>query len=137
MKHRREWVALAVAASFAACTRTPTKNGSGNGGVPSSLGGSVGGTGGGSTTSASGGTLGNGGATSTVRCTQATVSGLQGVFVPTGSPSVTRTDHTATLLPNGMVLIAGGNRDVGASAELYDPCTGIFTATGSVGRGKE
>jgi hypothetical protein len=31
-----------------------------------------------------------------------------------------------------MVLIAGGNRDVGASAELYDPCTGIFTATGSV-----
>jgi hypothetical protein len=34
--------------------------------------------------------------------------------------------YTATLLPNGKVLIAGGNT---ASAELYDPATGTFTAT--------
>jgi hypothetical protein len=35
--------------------------------------------------------------------------------------------HTATLLPNGKVLIAGGNGN--ANAELYDPVMGTFTAT--------
>jgi hypothetical protein len=147
MKHQRGWVALAVALSFAACTRTPVKYGLGNGGVPSSLGGrpdgtgggsttsASGGTGGGSTMSASGGTLGDGGAASTIGGTRAPVTVQQGAFVPTGNPTVTRTEHTATLLPNGMVLIAGGSgdfSDVGASAELYDPSTGIFTATGSM-----
>ena len=41
--------------------------------------------------------------------------------------------HTATLLSNGKVLVAGGNRlhDL-ASAELYDPATGIWTLTGSL-----
>ena len=59
---------------------------------------------------------------------------LQGVFVPTGSMTVAREGHTATLLPNGMVLIAGGEDDSGilASAELYDPADGTFTATGSM-----
>ena len=44
-----------------------------------------------------------------------------------------RYSHTATLLTNGMVLVAGG---IGAgnlsSAELYNPTTGIWTATGSM-----
>jgi hypothetical protein len=46
--------------------------------------------------------------------------------------------HTATLLPNGKVLLAGGNRDplisdgFLASAELYDPATETFTPVGDM-----
>jgi len=45
-----------------------------------------------------------------------------------------RQNHTATLLHNGMVLIAGGNGDAGglASADVYDPATGEFSVTGSM-----
>lgn len=56
----------------------------------------------------------------------------KGVFVLTGSMPVAKAFHTATLLPNGKVLIAGGNNrtDEVASAELYDAATGAFSATG-------
>ncbi len=42
--------------------------------------------------------------------------------------------HTATLLPNGDVLVAGGDNDsvALASAELYDPVAGTWTATGAM-----
>jgi hypothetical protein len=46
-----------------------------------------------------------------------------------------RFDHTATLLPDGTVLITGNATDVSAgltSAELYNPATGTFTATGDM-----
>ena len=53
-----------------------------------------------------------------------------GTFTPTGSMTTARTEYTATLLPNGKVLIAGGYYFSAlaelASAELYDPSTGVF-----------
>ena len=39
--------------------------------------------------------------------------------------------HTATLLPSGKVLVAGGDTS-GFSAELYDPVSGTFATTGSL-----
>jgi hypothetical protein len=43
--------------------------------------------------------------------------------------TVAHTHHTATLLPSGKVLIAGGENYV---AELFDPATGTFSLTGSM-----
>ena len=57
-----------------------------------------------------------------------------GGFESTGSLSVARSTHTATLLPNGQVLVAGGydGSSALASAELYDPVNGTWAATGSL-----
>jgi len=41
-----------------------------------------------------------------------------------------RESHTATLLPNGKVLITGNSYSPGSAAELYDPATRTFTAAG-------
>src|SRR5690348_1655011 len=53
-----------------------------------------------------------------------------GVFNRTGDMTTARAGHTATLLPDGRVLIVGGV--VGTSAELYDPNTGTFRPTGDM-----
>ena len=53
-----------------------------------------------------------------------------GMFTPTGNMVSARAGHTATLLANGKVLVAGGSS--GDAAELFDPATGEFTATGSM-----
>src|SRR6266513_4018883 len=59
-------------------------------------------------------------------------AGQSGTWTATGRLGTARTLHTATLLPNGKVLVAGGNNGSAlASAELYDPATGTWTATGS------
>ena len=51
------------------------------------------------------------------------------MLAPTGSMHVPRAVHTATLLPDGRVLVAGGMQKNGVfedSAELYDPASGRF-----------
>jgi hypothetical protein len=54
-------------------------------------------------------------------------------FELTGSLATAREAHTATLPSNGKVLVAGGwNGSALATAELYDPATGTWTATGSL-----
>jgi hypothetical protein len=61
-----------------------------------------------------------------------------GTFAATGNMTIGRSGHTATLLPDGTVLIAGGG--VGSSstvsAELYDPAAGTFSRTGDMTRGR-
>ena len=62
-----------------------------------------------------------------------------GTFEPTGTPSFAQSGATATVLSDGRVLVAGGwngccSGQMGptASAEVYDPATGRFAATGSM-----
>jgi hypothetical protein len=57
--------------------------------------------------------------------------------IATGSPARDRMGHTATLLPDGRVLIVGGAPDnLGdsqlASAEVWDPRSGLFSSAGGV-----
>ena len=58
-----------------------------------------------------------------------------GTWSATGSMVWGRYRHTATLLPNGKVLVSGGftdgyERSAIASAEVYDPASGTWSATG-------
>ena len=66
-----------------------------------------------------------------------------GKFDPTGDMTRGRYNHTATLLPDGTVLIAGGESGeciagacifsgTTASAESYDPSTGTFATVGNM-----
>ena len=58
---------------------------------------------------------------------------VSGTWSPTGSLNTARASHTATLLQNGLVLVAGGYAADGYlnSAELYDPATGTWRPTAS------
>lgn len=61
---------------------------------------------------------------------------VAGTWSPTGNMLWTTTEHTATLLANGKVLVAAGSSgylgNYYTNAELYDPNTGAWTATGSL-----
>ncbi len=60
-----------------------------------------------------------------------------GTFSSTGNLTVKRHKHDAILLADGRVLIIGGaderdGRGAYTSAEIYNPATGVFTATGTM-----
>jgi hypothetical protein len=46
-----------------------------------------------------------------------------GTWAATGTMNTTRFKHTSTLLPEGQVLVAGGDSALGASAELCNPAS--------------
>jgi hypothetical protein len=68
----------------------------------------------------------------------------RGTFVAAGNLATARSSHTATLLQDGTVLLAGGSiwfppgdstvagDSITASAELYDPSTGKFSSVGTM-----
>lgn len=71
-----------------------------------------------------------------------------GTFSATGNLNQNRAQHTATLLNNGMVLVAGGYGVIIrypppflakslSSAELYNPGTGTFSLTGSLNTARD
>jgi hypothetical protein len=68
---------------------------------------------------------------------------VTGTFAPTGDMIIPRAGFSATLLPNGKVLIAGGScctiypNTYPTTAELYDPLTGNFTRAGDMVNGRE
>jgi hypothetical protein len=85
-------------------------------------------------------------AADTTKSATATVTVVQSGFRPTGGMVSAPFGHTATLLPNGTVMIAGGCEpdpndpdpscvpfpETGIS-ELYDPVRGTFSTSGSLG----
>ena len=64
-----------------------------------------------------------------------------GTFSPAGTLVADRLGHSASLLPDGHVLLAGGydrtNKEhpFSSTAELYDPATGTSAATGDMTAG--
>lgn len=58
-----------------------------------------------------------------------------GKWTSTGSLNAGRYNHTATLLNNGEVLIAGGGAHL-ASTELYNPATGKFSLAANLSTGR-
>lgn len=63
-----------------------------------------------------------------------------GTWSTTGTMSTLRYNHTATLLPDGRVLVVGGNNGAGlalTTAEIYDPATGIWTSIASMAEGRK
>ena len=61
------------------------------------------------------------------------------MWTATGSTGVGRASQTATLLPNGQVLVAGGRQEGNPAfgAELYDLATGMWMRAGNMGSGRE
>ena len=65
---------------------------------------------------------------------------LAGLWSITGDLNQKRGGHTATLLQDGEVLVAGGTstgNEALTSAETYDPSTGLWTTVGSLHEGRQ
>jgi hypothetical protein len=65
-----------------------------------------------------------------------------GTWTASGNLNTAREAHTATLLPDGKVLVAGGYYWDGSfhylnSAEVYDPAAGTWTASGNLNTARE
>ncbi len=65
-----------------------------------------------------------------------------GTWTAAASMATARAEHTATILPNGKVLVAGGGNTVAPSfevqsCEIYDPTTGTWSPTGSLGTARK
>ncbi|MBI4265749.1 MAG: Ig-like domain repeat protein, partial [Acidobacteria bacterium] len=75
------------------------------------------------------------GAISSTHATAELYDPAASLFLSTGHLSTPRYSHTATLLNDGTVLLAGGNGEgleVLSGAEIYDPATGQFLPTGGL-----
>lgn len=58
-----------------------------------------------------------------------------GSLLPIAGGSTARSGHTATLLPNGKVLVVGGtgtNAETPRNAQLYNPATGTWSHTANI-----
>jgi hypothetical protein len=73
--------------------------------------------------------------TASITGTSSSIQVLVSRFKSSGSMETPRYLHTATLLSNGKVLIAGGNSGAAslASVELFDPTSESFTPDGNLG----
>ncbi len=62
-----------------------------------------------------------------------------GTFSGTGLMHTARAYYAASILPAGLVLVAGGSNSAGyvGGAELYNPSTGTFSATGSLNTARQ
>jgi N-acetylneuraminic acid mutarotase len=58
-----------------------------------------------------------------------------GTWSQTGNLNFGRSGHTAILLPNGKVLVAGGGM-YSSTSELYDPASGTWSQTGNLNFGR-
>jgi uncharacterized repeat protein (TIGR03803 family) len=77
----------------------------------------------------------DGAASTSARVVITVVSNAEIRWRPTGTLGSRRRSHTATLLTNGNVLVAGGYGQGNGSldsAEIYDPATGTWSGTGKL-----
>jgi len=72
--------------------------------------------------------------------TTQTINGvLSGRFAASGSLTHLRAHHTATVLPDGWVLVVGGRDDTTglSTAELYNPNSGTWSSTGQMSTARQ
>ncbi|HEU4419168.1 MAG TPA: kelch repeat-containing protein, partial [Planctomycetota bacterium] len=84
---------------------------------------------------ADGSLLVSGGAGSGVVTATSEALDVTGAFVPAATMLEGRRDHASVRLEDGRVLVAGGTGNDGsatASAEIYDPATGSWSAVGAM-----